>query len=317
MSDQLRLAIDGYYVDSQVELSDNDSKDSDWLGDNPLKREYLIKDRVIINPAMADREVFEEYFRYKVPKEIKTKKSDARKAKHQASLQNGEAASSWKQPYSVADDAKILKTLVDQKLAHLCLNEKLDLLMESLPGRSFESLRERHRKWLKLIDHASIKKIIDFEAQDPERAKDFYTKRGSDPTTKQPIVSHILQFPPKKLVPESESQSAEDDLPGDDGHDHNNAAAESANLGKRNLLDLEPVAVREDIQTHVAKLAAPESVEEEEEASFLLEKHLKWASVYHQMPMQQLLARISFGALNLGSLRTQMCKFTAENRVAG
>lgn len=316
MSGQLRLDIVGYNGGYPGEESDIESNDSDWLGTNPLEKEYRIKDRIIILPAMAEREVFEETFRYKVPKEIKTKKSDARKAKHQASLQSGEATSSWKQPYSVFDDAKILKTLKDPKLEHLCLNEKLDLLMEVLPGRSFESLRERHRKWLKLIDHASIKKILEFEAQNSEQAKDYFSKRGTDPATKKPIVSQILLLPPKKVHNEADSQAdSEDEREEDKSQEGRGQMTESqANLGKR-VSDLEPVTVRQDIKSHVQKFADTVSPADTDEGANLLMEHLQWVSLYHQMPIKTLLDRIESDTLNLGSLRQQMCKFTVDTRV--
>ena len=61
-----------------------------------------------------------------------------------------------KTPYSVFEDMVILSTFNDAQNSGISMNEKIDLVMEDLPARSFESLRERYRKWLKDLTEEEV-----------------------------------------------------------------------------------------------------------------------------------------------------------------
>ena len=166
------------------EIGDNDN---DQLFDE--YRDMMIKSTVPIEAIIMHRIVIKEHCRFKV-KEPRISKADIRREKA------GNIPKS-KTPYSVFEDMVILSTFNDAQNSGISMNEKIDLVMEDLPARSFESLRERYRKWLKDLTEEEVESINKFCDENYENCEICMIKKRIDVGQKCSVLDSFIPIPRK------------------------------------------------------------------------------------------------------------------------
>jgi hypothetical protein len=77
----------------------------------------------------------------------------------------------------------------------LSMNEVVDLVMEDLPNRSFESLRERYRKWLKDFSSEDVDKIMNYCEVSYDKCERFMIKRRRDEKSKRFVIEDFVEIP--------------------------------------------------------------------------------------------------------------------------
>jgi len=152
-------------------------------------RDMMIKSTVPIEAIIMSRIVIYDQCKFKV-KEPRISKADIRREKA------GNIPKS-KTPYSVFEDMVILTTFCDAQNSGISMNEKIDLVMEDLPSRSFESLRERYRKWLKDLTEDEIEQIIKFCDENYEKCEVYMIKKKQDTVLKRSALESFIPIPKK------------------------------------------------------------------------------------------------------------------------
>lgn len=186
MSDlQASLQLDLPFLCASGDLEAG-GEDSSWEFDDPLAREVQIMPRRVVNPEEGFRIVLVDRIYIKAHRETKAEKRKRRALLGSPrqlprplpeQLAPPQTSVATKTPYSVFEDMVILTTFKSSQLAHLSLNEKIDLVMEDLPHRSFESLRERMRRWLTELSDEDHDKIIKYCDDEYEICEHMMVKR--------------------------------------------------------------------------------------------------------------------------------------------
>ena len=130
--------------------------------------ESKTREVVRVEPLVVERFVFLEGCKFR-PKEPRVSKAEKRREKMPQ-------VAKVKSPYSVFEDMVILTTFCDAQNADLSVNEKIDAVMEDLPARSFESLRERYRKWLKDLTEDDVDQIIRYCDENYDKCESYMIK---------------------------------------------------------------------------------------------------------------------------------------------
>jgi len=198
---KVRLDMPMYGVDDDFSVSDPE----DSLQGNPLALEFATKTRKAIHPHFMEQ--YMESYRHK---EARITKAEKRKEKRPETAQNTKTC------YSVFEDMVILTTFEDSRLREKSMNEKIDIVMEDLPYRSFESLRERYRKWLKDFDKTNVERIIKYCDDSYELCESHMIKRKLDTATKRWIVDSFVPIPNLKKPKPSNEAIERDELEGDE-----------------------------------------------------------------------------------------------------
>ena len=319
--------------------------------DNPLVAEASIKIPKPISPIYENRIVYLEHWKNKI-KEPRITKAEKRREKFAGKEATEGGFQKRKSPYSVYEDMIIL-TIFDENKddEHKSMNDKIDLVMEELPGRSFESLRERYRKWLKDFDDAECGRIKTYCDENYETCDNFMIKKKQDALSKRQTVEAFVAIPKKTKTldeiedavtgpkassiqdeeakpieeevsavaePETEIQAEIVSIPQRD-EDMIEALIESSKkkeredyLGKRNRQDADEADKALRRRGEEWKRGGG-SVKERGE---MLYRMLKFIACYHEKHVQDIVADIDDdSALDISKLRLVLCNDTVTKRI--
>lgn len=201
------IVLDLPYIDS-IMAAPWDAEDS--MQEHPLALEFALKQRKFVHTSEMYCSL--ESFKFKV-KELRITKAERRKEKF---LQNNASATHVvknKTCYTVFEDMVILTTFVDEKFSEKSMNDKIDRVMEDLPERSFESLRERYRKWLKDFDETEIDKIVRFCDENYETCSQYMIKRRLDAQLGRHVVDQFIKVPKKGGTEDRAETRIDEELP--------------------------------------------------------------------------------------------------------
>jgi hypothetical protein len=153
------------------------------FAENPLAHEFAIKTRKYTHPAEEFRQIEICYFSPKVPRITKAEKRRERGIE-------GKKKSS----YSVFEDMVMLTHFKAENNKGLSMNEVVDLVMEDLPNRSFESLRERYRKWLKDFSSEDVDRIMNYCEVSYDKCERYMIKRRRDEKSKKFVIEDFVEI---------------------------------------------------------------------------------------------------------------------------
>ena len=188
ITDAVRLDLPTYdeeYLGTDIEENS--------FAENPLAHEFAIKTRKYALPAEEFRQIEICYFSPKVPRITKAEKRRERGSE-------GKKKSS----YSVFEDMVMLTHFKAETNKGLSMNEVVDLVMEDLPNRSFESLRERYRKWLKDFSSEDVDKIMNYCEVSYDKCERYMIKRRRDEKNKRFVIEDFVEIPKVAAGPHRE-----------------------------------------------------------------------------------------------------------------
>lgn len=158
------------------------------ITENPLAREFAIKFRKVVAPELISCSLEKYVWVSKEPRVTKREKRNERERAFK------------KSPYSVYEDMVIINNFAECQEGGYSMNETFDFIMEELTERTFESVRERYRKWLKDLCLQDKQKIIEFCNQNYVTCGNFMLTRKLNPKTK---LYRIDDFVPINKKPEA------------------------------------------------------------------------------------------------------------------
>ena len=181
MTTKDKLLLDLPFYDDGYSM--NDIEDNSFT-ENPLAREFAIKTRKCIPSAEAYNTIERHSFYIKHPKVTKAEKRRERGV-----------GGKRKVCYSVFEDMVILTAFSDKNNKELSMNEVIDLIMTDLTNRTFESLRERYRKWLKDFNEEDVDKIIRYCDECYEKCESYMIKRKFNQKKRIYYIDDFIEMP--------------------------------------------------------------------------------------------------------------------------
>ena len=122
-----------------------------------------------------------------------------------------------KSSYSVYDDKVIIETFRDPENLQKTTNAILEQLTKKLLCRSFESVKERYRKWIRKFSEEDQDRIIQFCKDKPRIDLDNYTVRRSfDEKKGFALTEFVMLDGASRQQLNRSSQVVDEDLEGDD-----------------------------------------------------------------------------------------------------
>ncbi len=145
------MEADKSYSEVHAEFDDEFAQPKDSSED------YLKKKQKVFKPAIQSEKLPD----FDLKREIKSQMHADKK----------------KSAYSVYDDKVIIETFRDPDNAHKTTNAIYELITKKLLCRSFESVKERYRKWIKKFSEQDQDRILDFCKDKPRIDLDNHTLR--------------------------------------------------------------------------------------------------------------------------------------------
>lgn len=151
----------------------NPDFDEEFAGENDRTEDYQKRKEKVFKPKQQAEKV----------------EFDLKKELHAA---QGERT---KKMYSVYDDKVIIETMKEVEGKQGTIQSLLDQLTEKLIGRTFESVKERYRKWMKRFSEADREKILEFcKGKERNVLEGFMVKRKLDERKGICQLSEIVPF---------------------------------------------------------------------------------------------------------------------------
>lgn len=188
--------------------------------------------------------------------------------------------------------------------------------------RTVESVKERHKRWIKVFTEEDRDKIVAFcKGKSKAYCREFAVRRNIDKRKGTCELTEIIRVSddvPKVVKKEPEPESEDEPLV--------LLSNDSQILGKREVRKpiVEETYFKPDESLKIAEVESPQSrlkqkvenfkrslmsdePEDVERNSLMLQHLLKQVAVYHSVSIHELVARLENGALNMESLRQQLC----------
>lgn len=191
--------------------------------------------------------------------------------------------------------------------------------------RTVESVKERHKRWIKRFTEEDRDKIVEFcQGKSKAYCREYAVRRklderkGTCELTEIVCVSEdALKLPKKDAEPESEDEPViflpkPDVLPRTALGKRETKKQSGEELPKptepkdKPEVDSPDSHLKLKVEKFKRSLASDEP-EDVERNSLLLQQLLKQVAVYHSIPLHQLVGQLEAGVLNMESLRTRLC----------